>query len=134
MTRFRWRRRDRHAARSDSRNIDQALSRHDPAGSVRTVCALLTNDAETAIGNLPTPDTQLTDELNTAYEDAAAAGDDCYNGACGNASLLRRSAAERAKLAPLLTTAIDRIAAITGRTPVHLHHRTGRQPDDPFGS
>ena len=47
------------------------------------MCALLTNDAETAIGNLPTPDTQLTDDLNNAYEKAAAAGDDCYQGAGG---------------------------------------------------
>jgi hypothetical protein len=52
------------------------------------VCALLTTDAQTAIGNLPTPDTTLTDDLNNAYEEAAAAGNDCYNGSTGVASLL----------------------------------------------
>jgi hypothetical protein len=103
--------------RADVANVDYVLSRHEAAGSVRTACALLTNDAETAIGNLPTPDTELTDDLNTAYTDAAAAGDDCYSGASGNASLLGRSARERAKLAPLLTTAIDRIVSVTGRSP-----------------
>ena len=56
----------------DSRNVDLALSRHDPSAAIRTVCALLTTDAQTAIGNLPTPDSQLTDDLNQAYEDAAA--------------------------------------------------------------
>ena len=38
-------------------NIDLALAHHDPPAAIRTVCALLTTDAETAIGNLPTPDT-----------------------------------------------------------------------------
>ena len=109
----------------DSGNVDQALAHHEPPAAIKTVCALLTTDAETAIGNLPTPDTRLTDDLNTAYEDAAAAGDDCYNGAGGNASLLRRSAAERVALLPLLTTALDRIESITGHTPsTSTTHRT----------
>ena len=103
--------------RADVANVDYVLSRHEATGSIRTVCALLTNDAETAIGNLPTPDTSLTDELNAAYTDAAAAGDDCYSGASGTKSLLDRSARERADLTPLLTTAVDRIVSITGRTP-----------------
>jgi hypothetical protein len=103
--------------RADVANVDYVLSRHEPAGAIRTACALLTNDAESAIGNLPTPDSELTDQLNTAYSDAAAAGDDCYSGVPGNASLLDRSARERAKLPPLLMTAVDRIEAITGRSP-----------------
>ncbi len=103
--------------RADVANVDYVLSRHEGTASIRTACALLTNDAETAIGNLPTPDTSLTDELNAAYTDAAAAGDDCYSGASGTKSLLDRSARERAKLAPLLTNAVDRIVSITGRTP-----------------
>ena len=116
----------------DSANIDHALADHQSASAVKTVCALLTNDAETAIGNLPTPDTQLTDDLNNAYEDGAAAGDDCFKGAGGSPSLLRRSAEERKALLPLLTTALDRIASITGRTP----STTTTSPDgscpDPF--
>jgi outer membrane murein-binding lipoprotein Lpp len=118
---------------ADSANIDHALSHHQPPAAVKTVCALLTNDAETAIGNLPTPDTRLTDDLNNAYEKAAAAGDDCYKGAEGNASLLRRSASERGALPSLVTTALDRIESITGHTP----STSTTQPDgscaDPFG-
>jgi hypothetical protein len=117
----------------DTRNIDLVLDRHDPSSALKTVCALLTTDAQTAIGNLPTPDTQLTDELNTAYEDAAAAGNDCYNGATGGA-LLRRSNAERAKLVPLLTTAVDRIVALTGHTPSTSTTLASSGDDDPFGS
>ena len=68
----------------DSKNVDLALSKHNKPAAIKEVCALLSNDAQTAIGNLPTPDQQLTDDLNTAYEDATAAGDDCFNGAGGN--------------------------------------------------
>jgi len=116
----------------DSRNIDQALAHHDAPASIRTVCALLTNDAETAIGNLPTPDTLLTNELNTAFEDGAAAGDDCYAGAGGNARLLGRSASERVRLGPLLLTAVDRITELTGHTPTTATTAPQAGSDDPF--
>ena len=116
----------------DSRNIDHALAHHDPPSAIRTVCALLTNDAETAIGNLPSPDTLLTDELNAAFEDAAAAGDDCYSGAGGNVHLLRRSASERAKLAPLLSSVVARITEVTGHTPTTATTAPQAGPGDPF--
>jgi outer membrane murein-binding lipoprotein Lpp len=116
----------------DSRNIDQALAHHNSAAAIKEVCALLTNDAETAIGQLPTPDNQLTDDLNNAYTDGAAAGDDCYKGAGGTASLLKRSAEERQKLVPLIATALDRIVALTGHTPsTSTTQPAGSQ--DPFG-
>ncbi len=117
----------------DSRNVDQALVHHDPPASIRSVCALLTNDAETAIGNLPTPDNTLTDALNTAFEDAAAAGDDCYQGAGGDARLLRRSASERARLVPLLEAAVERITAVTGHTPTTDTTAPQSGSEDPFG-
>jgi hypothetical protein len=117
----------------DSRNIGLALSRHDPAAAIRTVCALLTTDAQTAIGNLPAPDNQLTDDLNQAYEDAASAGTDCYNGASGG-RLLGRSASERAKLVPLLNTAIDRVVATTGHTPSTSTTQPSDAGGDPFGN
>jgi len=118
---------------ADSANIDQALAHHDAPAAIKTVCALLTNDAETAIGNLPTPDGQLTNDLNDAYQKGAAAGDDCYGGASGNASLLKRSAEERAALLPLLTTALDRIASVTGRTPSTSTTQPDGSCSDPFG-
>lgn len=118
----------------DSRNIDLALSHHNAAAALRTVCALLTNDAQTAIGDLPSPDTQLTGQLNAAYEDAAAAGNDCYNGANGNESLLRRSSTERAKLIPMLRTAVERITSVTGHTPSTSTTAPSDDNDDPFGN
>ncbi len=117
---------------ADTRNIQLAVARHDTASALRTVCALLTTDAQTAIGNLPTPDTQLTDDLNAAYEEAAAAGNDCYNGANGKASLLRRSATERARVVPMLRTALERIASITGHTPSTSTTAPTDSGNDPF--
>ena len=40
----------------DARTSTWPLARHDPPAAVREVCALLSNDAQTAIGNLPIPD------------------------------------------------------------------------------
>ena len=118
----------------DSRNIDLALSRHDPAAAIKTVCALLSNDAHVAIGNLPTPDQQLTDDLNRAYEEAATAGDDCYRGSSGSTSLLRRSADERSRSMPLLAAALERVAAITGHTPSTSTTQPAPGNNDPFGN
>jgi hypothetical protein len=118
--------------RVDSANVSQALARHDPPAAIKTVCALLTTDAETAVGNLPTPDTVLTDELNTAYQEAAAAGDDCYGGAGGAHSLLVRSARERAGLVTALMTALNRITAVTGHAP-STSTTLPADNNDPFG-
>ncbi len=117
----------------DSANIDHALAGHQASSAIKTVCALLTNDAETAIGNLPTPDTRLTDDLDQAYEKAAAAGDDCYQGAGQSATLLRRSATERVALVPLLTTALQRIESVTGHTPSTSTTQPNGSCADPFG-
>ena len=105
-----------------------------PARRHRTVCALLTNDAQTAIGNLPTPDTQLTDDLNAAYEDAAAAGNDCYDGRRRGPVPAPASASERAKLFPLLATAVDRVESPSpGTRPSTSTTAPTDAGGDPFG-
>jgi len=43
----------------------------------RTACAAFVIDAGTAQGELPTPDTQLTNALNDAYTDFAEGAQDC---------------------------------------------------------
>ena len=101
----------------DSRNVDLALAQHNKPAAIKEVCALLSNDAQSAVGNLPSPDQQLTDALDAAYTAASAAGDDCYRGASGDARSLARSSAERAKLPSLFAVAVRRIVAVTGRTP-----------------
>jgi hypothetical protein len=118
---------------ADSDNVTYVLAHHETPSQIKTACALLTTDAQTGIGNLPTPDTELTDDLNNAYEDAAAAGTDCYHGASGG-SLLVRSAQERGKLGPLIATAVDRIEAITGRTPSTSTTISTQSNNDPFAN
>jgi len=118
----------------DSANVALAVRKHEPGPALRTVCALLSTDALTGIGNLPSPDTTLTDELNTAFGTAATAAQDCYKGASGTASLLVASAADRAKLAHLFGVAVARVATLTGKTP---STSTTLAPDvspDPFGN
>jgi hypothetical protein len=101
----------------EARNIDLALSRHDRPAAIREVCALLSNDAQTGIGNLPTPDQELTTDLDNAYLAGTAAGDDCYKGADGDAALLARSASERTRMVALLGVAVQRMTTVSGRTP-----------------
>jgi hypothetical protein len=117
----------------DNRNVGHVIATHNASTAVKEACALLTNDAETAIGNLPTPDGQITTDLNRAYEKGAAAGDDCYQGAAGESSLLRRSATERAALLPLLTVALARIRAVTGHSPSTSTTQPSGACSDPLG-
>jgi hypothetical protein len=105
------------AIQADNASVDQALAAHSSTGVVRTVCALLANDASAGNNNLPTPDTQLTTALENAYQVEYSAGNDCYSGASGNASLLRRSANERRQGAADLVKAVERITAVTGHVP-----------------
>jgi outer membrane murein-binding lipoprotein Lpp len=115
-----------------ARNVDLAISRHNSPSAIREVCDLLSNEAQTSIGNLPAPDDQLTTQLNNAYMEATAAGDDCYNGASGNTRLMARSAAERTKLASLLATAVQMVESVTGQTPT-TDTTAPQDGGDPFG-
>ena len=115
-----------------ARNVDLAISQHNSPGAIREVCDLLSSEAQTSIGNLPAPDDQLTNQLNTAYMEATAAGDDCYDGASGNAKLMARSAAERAKLVSLLATAVQLVESVTGQVPT-TETTAPQASGDPFG-
>lgn len=101
----------------EARNIDLVLAQHNKAAAVREVCALLSNDSQSGIGNLPTPDNELTTDLDNAYMEGTAAGDDCYRGADGSPALLAKSATERARMVTMLGIAVQRITSVTGRTP-----------------
>ncbi len=115
-----------------SRNVDLALARHNVPSAIKEVCALLSNEAQTGIGNLPTPDDQLTTELNAAYEDATAAGNDCFHGADGDRTLMARSAAERTRLIGLLDAVVAHVKRITGKTPT-TETTAPQSGGDPFG-
>ncbi|HXA31228.1 MAG TPA: hypothetical protein VNV87_03135 [Acidimicrobiales bacterium] len=118
---------------ADNAAIDKALATHSAAGVIRTACALLSNDSSAGNSDLPTPDDQLTTALENAYQVEYSAGNNCYSGAGGNASLLRRSADERRQGAADLAQAVRRITAVTGQVPSTT---TTTSPDggsnDPF--
>ena len=114
------------------RNVDLALSKHNSPAAIREVCALLSNDAQTAIGDLPAPDDQVTNQLNKAYMVATTAAGDCYGGAAGDARLLARSATERVRAASLLIDAGHTIESITGET-LTTETTPPHAGGDPFG-
>jgi hypothetical protein len=120
------------AIESDNATIDRALAKHRAAGVIRTACALLSNDATAGNSNLPTPDNQLTTALENAYQVEYSAGNNCYSGAAGNASLLRRSADERRQGAADLAQAVQRITAVTGQVPSTTTTTSPGGNDDPF--
>jgi hypothetical protein len=105
------------AVQADIASVDKVLANHSSSGVIRTVCALLANDASAGNNNLPTPDAQLTTALENGYQVEYSAGNDCYSGASGNATLLRRSANERRQGAADLVKAVQRITAVTGHVP-----------------
>lgn len=81
-------------------------------------CALLIADlGNSPAGDLPTPDAELTDDLDKAFRAEEAAGNACADGAHGDQSLLSRSAAERNEATVLFTAALERVMALTGRSP-----------------
>jgi hypothetical protein len=120
---------------ADLRNVDVILQRHDPAGEVRSVCAILASDAANGNGNLPSPDQTLSLDLSKAYATAYDAGNDCYDGAGGNARQLAESATLRARAEAQMATAVARITSVTGKSPSTT--TTTAPPgsnDDPFGN
>lgn len=87
---------------SDLHNEAQAQKTGDEA-LLRTTCDVIVTDALLANQNLPTPDTQLTNLLSSAYGSAVSAGQDCYcaagghpcrRGASSAAAFLARAARE----------------------------------------
>ena len=105
------------AVTADVHAVEAGLARHQPAGATRTLCALLTTDAQAGNADLPTPDSQVTNDLSDAYNDAYAAGNDCYSGAGGNATLVAKAVVLCHKTLAELKMAVERITAISGVVP-----------------
>lgn len=114
---------------SDDSRIDRVLSDHRGAKAVYSDCALLIADVSNSpAGSLPTPDGQLTTDLDRAFRAEEAAGDDCARASAGG-PLLAQSARERQRARVLFAAALERVAALTGRTPP-----TTTSPGGPPGS
>jgi hypothetical protein len=86
------------------------------AGALHAACGTMEDDADQANGELPSPDSQVTDWLSTAYGLEGAAANECYGGA-GNPKALAESARNTAKAELLFSRVIIRIQSIDGRLP-----------------
>jgi hypothetical protein len=101
----------------DNGAVSKALGQRADANTLHTVCAVLEADASSADSTLPSPDRQITDELNAAYRAELATANDCFTGARGDGRLLTQAALERNRATALLAAAIARIVQITGTSP-----------------
>jgi hypothetical protein len=98
-------------------NADNARVPLDVAngtGAVHAACGTVEVDADMANGVLPTPDSQVTDWLSTAYGLEGTAATECYNAGATNTKLLAQSARHTAQAHALFERALIRIQSIIG--------------------
>jgi hypothetical protein len=101
-------------------------------GAVHAACGTLLVDAERANGQLPSPDALVTDLLTQAYGLEGTAGNDCYSAGSTNPALLAKARHDGIKAEALYTQALQRIAAIDGRS-VATTTTTDNSPGSIFG-
>ena len=101
------------AARADAARVG-VVQGEGSAADVRTDCVVLSNDTRGAYQLLPTPDQALTAGLDQALQLEQSAAGDCYQGAGGDAPVLARADAERARGAVALGAARSLYHRLTG--------------------
>lgn len=100
----------------DGRNVAKAVAARQGTNALHTVCAVLSNAAQTANQDLPSPDVHVTDTLAKAYALEYDAGQACYRAGAGGKKLLAQSARDRARAHQLFLQVLARIRRITGRS------------------
>ncbi|MGH9047860.1 MAG: hypothetical protein ACRDVW_11205 [Acidimicrobiales bacterium] len=110
----------------DAARVRLAVDEHKDAGVLHTDCGVLLTDAQSANGELPTPDTQLTDLLSSGYALAYESGNDCYSSGGTNRALLEKATQERIQAEAKLQQAVNLVEQLTGST---LSTTTTTQPD-----
>ncbi len=91
----------------------------DPAlgvNDLHTVCGVFLTDVESANASLPTPDTQSSNLLSSAYTDLGGAANQCYKAGV-NPALRAQAASLLTKGLATLSAATVRISVVTGRLP-----------------
>jgi outer membrane murein-binding lipoprotein Lpp len=83
-------------------------------GAIRANCAVLDLDTETANQNLPSPDTQLTQDLSDAYTAEIQAAQDCYHGAGKSSELINRGRIAQTAAYSDIATSLSLFAQLTG--------------------
>ncbi|MGH9089740.1 MAG: hypothetical protein ACRDYZ_16805 [Acidimicrobiales bacterium] len=100
----------------DDRNIARAVAAHQDTTAIHTVCAVLSNEAQTANQNLPSPNVHVTDTLARAFSLEYDAAQACYKGGAKGKQLLAESARDRSKALTLLHRVLADVRHITGQS------------------
>jgi hypothetical protein len=98
---------------SDAHNSAKALEIPSmSSANLHTVCGVLLVDTESANASLPTPDSQSTTLLSSAYTNLGAAANECYN-AAGSPAKRARALLSTSKGLAALSEAAARIDVAT---------------------
>jgi hypothetical protein len=100
--------------RSDATNVGKVERTMNP-GAIRTDCAALDLDTESANQNLPSPDDQLTTELSDAYSAEIQAAQDCFRGAGKSESLIARGQIAQSAADSDISEALSLVEQLTGK-------------------
>ncbi len=111
----------------DAHRVEQAVVNHKGTGILHTDCGVLISDAQSANGNLPTPDTELTNLLSSGYALAYDAGTDCYDSGGTDRARLDKSIRERIQAEAKLGQAVNLVNQLLGIT---LSTTTTTQPGE----
>jgi len=99
---------------ADDRRIRAVVADRVGTAAIRTDCAVLTTDAESANNDLPTPDNEMTQDLSQAYTLDGEAGDNCYSAGASNASLMAKSVRQRTQADALFEQVLARVRLLSG--------------------
>jgi len=100
----------------DAARVTRAVAQHKDVGIIHTICGVLLTDAQSANGNLPAPNSRLTDTLSLAFTLEYEAGNDCYSGGTSGTALLDKSARERSRAHAQLVRALALVEQVEGRS------------------
>ena len=101
---------------SDGAHVRTLLVTGAGMGALHTLCAAMSNDAQSANGQLPAPDPEVTQLLAHAYGLEYDAAQACYRAGSRDAALLVHAAADRAAATRLFGHVVGRIRALTRHT------------------
>jgi hypothetical protein len=93
------------------------IPKETTTGGMHAACGTMEVDADTANGELPTPDGQVTDWLSAAYGLEGTAATECYNAGTTNKKLLTEAERNAKKAEALYSRALIRIQSIDGKVP-----------------
>ncbi len=110
----------------DAARVRAAVDSHRGPGVLHTDCGVLLSDAQSANGELPSPNSQLTDLLSSGYALAYDAGNDCYNSNGTDRTLIDRATRERIEAEAKLQQAVNLVDRLAGFT---MSTTTTTQPD-----